>query len=66
MFIALLAIGVIALSACVPIAQPAETNSAVQTEEGTSPESVIINRESDVPRITVDDAKVHFDNGDMI
>ena len=58
----LLVIFVLVLSACMPI----EDLAATQPETAAQPTSIVIEHPDDVPRISLDDAKQHFDNGTAI
>ena len=58
----LLVIFVFVLSACMPIEDPAAT----QPEAAPQPTAIVIKLPDDVPRISLDDAKQHFDNGTAI
>lgn len=60
--IPLFVIAVLFLSACMPIQDPAAT----QAEEVPQPAPMSIERASDVPRITLEEAKEHFENGTAI
>ena len=58
----LLTLGVLLLSACTPIQAPA----AAPGEEALQPEPAAIRFAGDVPRITQEEAKAHFDNGTAV
>lgn len=55
----LLVIAVLLLSACQPIRDAAEMQAALTP----TPTSMVITSPSEVPRITLDEAKKHFDEG---
>jgi hypothetical protein len=58
----LLVIAFLLLSGCMPLQAPA----AMQAEAAPSPTPTIIENAGDVPRISLDEAKAHFDNGTAI
>ena len=63
MFAALFIIAVLFMSACAPIQEPAATQAPAQGEEAPQPEPMAIKNKGEVPRITLEEAKAHFDNG---
>ena len=60
--LALIIMVVVSLSACMPIAAP----EGAPVDSSAEPETVAINSARDVPRISVDEAKAHFDDGSAI
>lgn len=58
----LLVLAVLLLSACMPIQDPA----AMEAEVAPTPPPMVIERQSEVPRIALDEAKQHLDNGTAI
>ena len=61
-FYPLLVITVLFLSGCMPLQNPV----AMQVEVAPSPTPTIIENAGDVPRIALEEAKEHFDNGTAI
>ena len=61
-FVFTVVIAVLFLSACMPIQDPA----AMEAEAVPQPPPMVIENANEVPRIALDEAKQHFDNGTAI
>ena len=61
LFIGVLVVAAALLAACAPIQTPTAAPPAA-----AQPEPVTIESAADVPRISVEEAKVHFDNGTAV
>jgi hypothetical protein len=60
-FLLTFAVAAIFLSACTLVIDPSQMETALVTEP--SPTPLVMEIAADVPRISVDEAKQHFDNG---